>query len=171
MQQSFDHFDWLIRYLVVVLVPQVKLVTDTINKRMVEPRRNCLALPAVDLYKKAVGGILFVTVISGSKLSRSNLRSSPSRRQQSSGKDGYAEDHLNYKDLRTFVEVEIEELTRRTDSKPGSSPVWNSTFNMLLHDNAATVRFNLYEYDPESIKYDYLTSCEIKVCISFLSLR
>lgn len=141
----------------------VKLVTDTINKRMVEPRRNCLALPAVDLYKKAVGGILYVTVISGSKLSRSNLRVSPSRRQQNSGKDGYAEDHLNYKDLRTFVEVEIEELTRRTDSKPGSSPVWNSTFNMVLHDNAATVRFNLYEYDPESIKYDYLTSCEIKV--------
>lgn len=141
----------------------VKLVTDTINKRMVEPRRNCLALPAVDLYKKAVGGILYVTVISGSKLSRSNLRGSPSRRQQSSVKNGYAEDHLNYKDLRTFVEVEIEELTRRTDSKPGSSPVWNSTFNMVLHDNAATVRFNLYEYDAESIKYDYLTSCEVKV--------
>lgn len=152
---------------------QVKLVTDTINKRMVEPHRNCLALPAVDLYKKAVGGVLNVTVISGSKLSRSNLRGSPSRRQQCSLKDVNLEDHLDYKDLRTFVEVEIEELTRRTEVKPGSSPVWNSSFNMVLHDNAGVIRFNLYEYNPDSIKYDYLTSCEIKVrlfnvtCLSF----
>ncbi|CAI9113565.1 OLC1v1014190C1 [Oldenlandia corymbosa var. corymbosa] len=138
----------------------VKLVTDTLNKRMVEPRRNCFALPAVDLYKKAVGGVLHVSVISASKLSRNNLRASPSKRPPSSVQDN--EDSEN-KILRTFVEVELEELTRRTGAKHGSSPRWDSTFNMVLHDNAGIVRFNLYEYTPGSVKYDFLTSCEVKV--------
>ncbi|KAL3529277.1 hypothetical protein ACH5RR_008599 [Cinchona calisaya] len=141
----------------------VKLVTDTITKRMVEPRRNCLALPAVNLYKKAVGGVLYVTVISASKLSRSNLRRSPLKRQQSSVMNGFKEDHLDNKDLQTFVEVEVEELTRKTDKRQGSSPRWDSTFNMVLHDNSGIVRFNLYECTPGSVKYDSLTSCEVKI--------
>ncbi|KAL3512244.1 hypothetical protein ACH5RR_024961 [Cinchona calisaya] len=141
----------------------VKLVTDTISKRMVEPRRNCLALPPVDLYKKAVGGVLYVTVVSASKLSGSNLRGSPMKRQQSSGIDGYKEDYIDSKELRTFVEVELEELTRRTNERQGSSPRWDSTFNMVLHENTGVVRFNLYECNPGSVKYDYLTSCEVKI--------
>ena len=140
---------------------------------MVEPRRNCLALPAVDLYKKAVGGVLYVTVISASKLSRNNLKGSHTKRQQSSVVNGHKEDHLDDKDLRTFVEVELEELTRKTNERRGSSPSWDSTFNMVLHDNTGVVRFNLYECTPGSVKYDFLTSCEVKVhliCYSFFQL-
>ncbi|KAM3380353.1 synaptotagmin-5 isoform X4 [Capsicum galapagoense] len=141
----------------------VKLVNDSLSKRMVEPRRNCFSLPAVNLFKRAVAGVLSVTVMSASKLSRSNLRSSPSRKQHSSSTDGYVENCNDYKDLRTFVEVELEELTRRTDVKPGSCPRWDSKFNMTLHEDAGTIKFNLFECTPGSVKYDYLTSCEIKM--------
>lgn len=140
----------------------VKLVNDSLSKRMVEPRRNCFSLPAVNLFKRAVAGVLSVTVMSASKLSRSNLRSSPSRKQSSST-DGYVENLHDYKDLRTFVEVELEELTRKTDVRPGSCPRWDSKFNMTLHEDAGTIRFNLFECTPGSVKYDYLTSCEIKM--------
>lgn len=141
----------------------VKLISDTLAKTMVEPRRRCLFLPPVDLYKKAVGGILHVTVVSGSRLSRSNLKGSPSRNHINSTVDGSVDDQPNNKDLRTFVEVEVEELTRKTVVQPGSHPVWNSTFNMVLHDDAGFVKFNLYECSPGSVKYDYLTSCEVKM--------
>ncbi|XP_022725359.1 extended synaptotagmin-1-like isoform X3 [Durio zibethinus] len=140
----------------------VKLLTDTLAKIMVEPRRQCFSLPAVDLRKKAIGGIIYVTVISASKLSRSSLKGSPSRRQPSFAVDGLQE-HFDDKDLQTFVEVELGELTRRTDVRPGSSPQWDSTFNMVLHDNTGTVRFHLYERTPGSVKYDYLASSEIKM--------
>ncbi|XP_021292106.1 synaptotagmin-5 isoform X2 [Herrania umbratica] len=140
----------------------VKLLTDTLSKTMVEPRRQCFSLPAVDLRKKAVGGIIYVTVISASKLSRSSLKGSPTRRQPSFAVDGLQE-HFDDKDLQTFVEVELGELTRRTYVRPGSSPQWDSTFNMVLHDNTGTVRFHLYERTPGSVKYDYLASCEIKM--------
>ncbi|XVE58781.1 hypothetical protein DITRI_Ditri04bG0196800 [Diplodiscus trichospermus] len=140
----------------------VKLLTDTLAKTMVEPRRQCFSLPAVDLRKKAVGGIIYVTVISASKLSSSSSRGSPSRRQSSLDIDGLQE-HFEDKDLQTFVEVELGELTRRTDVRPGSSPRWDSTFNMVLHDNTGIVRFHLYKRTPGSVKYDYLASCEIKM--------
>ena len=146
---------------------QVKLLTDTLAKTMVEPRRQCFSLPAVDLRKKAVSGIIYVTVISASKLSRSSLRGSPSRRQPSFAVDSLQE-HFDDKDLQTFVEVELGELTRRTNVRPGSSPRWDSTFNMVLHDNTGTVRFHLYERTPGSVKYDYLASCEIKVLLKFM---
>ncbi|XP_059644013.1 uncharacterized protein LOC132285804 [Cornus florida] len=141
----------------------VKLITDTLVKTMVEPRRRCFYLPSVDLRKKAVGGILSVTVNSASKLSRSDLKGNSSRRQQSSVIDGSSDEHLDNKDIQTFVEVELEELTRRTDVRPGSSPRWNSTFNMVLHDDTGILRFHLFECTPSSVKFDYLTSCEIKV--------
>lgn len=130
---------------------------------MVEPRRRCLSLPSVELRKKAVGGIIYVNVVSASKLSRSALRGSPSRRQNSFTTNGTLEEHLEDKDLQTFVEVELEELTRRTHVKTGSTPAWDSTFNMVLHENAGILRFHLYESTPNSIKYDYLASCEIQV--------
>ncbi|KAK6158067.1 hypothetical protein DH2020_005381 [Rehmannia glutinosa] len=130
----------------------VKLATDTLNKRMVEPRRQCLALPAEDLQKKAVGGVLYVTVLSANKLSGCN-----------SSVDTHPEDRLESKDLQTFLEIELEELTRRTDVRAGSCPKWDTTFNLILHDNAGILRFNLYKRTPGSVKYDYLTSCEIKM--------
>ncbi|CAL5442242.1 unnamed protein product [Camellia sinensis] len=140
-----------------------KLFTDTINKTMVEPRCRCYPLPPVDFRKKVVGGIIHVTVISASKLSRSNIKGSPSRRQQNALIDGRLEEFHDNKDLQTFVEVELEELTRRTSVKPGSSPKWDSMFNMVLHKDSGILRFNLYECTPGSVKFDYLTSCEIKM--------
>ncbi|KAF5730367.1 hypothetical protein HS088_TW20G00740 [Tripterygium wilfordii] len=140
----------------------VKLFTDTLVKTMVEPRRRCYSLPAVDLRKKAVGGIIYVTVISAGNLSKSSLRGSPSQKNNFS-LNGSLEDHGNDKDLQTFVEVEVEELTRRTGMKKGSNPNWDSTFNMILHEETGNLRFHLYECDPGSVKYDYLATCEIKV--------
>lgn len=141
----------------------VKIFTDTLVKTMVEPRRRCYSLPAVDLRKKAVGGSIYVTVISASKLSRSYLRGNSVRRQQNSSTKGTLEELHIDKDLQTFVEVELEELTRRTDVRLGSSPTWNSTFNMVLHEETGSIRFHLYDSTPNSVKYDYLASCEIKM--------
>lgn len=148
---------------------QVKLSTDTLVKTMVEPRRHCLSLPSVDLRKKAVGCIIYVTVISASKLSKSNLRGSLSKRQHTSTTDGRLEERSDNKDMLTFVEVELGELTRKTNVKPGSSPKWDSTFNMVLHEDTGILHFHLYECTPGSVKYDYLTSCEIKV-LSYMML-
>ncbi|XP_075522866.1 synaptotagmin-2-like isoform X1 [Primulina tabacum] len=140
----------------------VKIATDTLNKKMVEPRRQCLALPAVDLQKKAVGGVLYVTVVSASKLRLSDSRGSPSAKQTGSLTDTF-EDGSSNTEIRTILEVELEELTRKTKMSMGSNPKWGSTFNLILHDNAGTVKFNLYECIPGSVKYDYLSSCEIKM--------
>lgn len=147
----------------ILLSLQVKLFSDTLVKTMVEPRRRCHTMPAVNLKKKAVGGIIYVTVISASKLSRNGLRGSPSRRQF----DKSSEEQFVDKDLQTFVEVELEELTRKTRVSLGSNPNWNSKFNMVLHEETGNLRFHLYECTPNNVKYDYLASCEIKV----LSLR
>lgn len=148
---------------------QVKLFTDTLVKTMVEPRRRCISLPASDLRKKAVGGIIYVRVISANKLSRSCLKGSPSRRQLNGSSNGCSENNSDDKDLQTFVEVELEELTRRTDVRLGPTPRWDATFNMVLHDNTGILRFNLHECPPGSVKYDYLASCEIKVWLMMLS--
>ncbi|KAG5022094.1 hypothetical protein JHK85_018436 [Glycine max] len=138
-----------------------KLFTDTLAKTMVEPRRRCFTLPAVDLRKKAVGGIIYIRVISANKLSRSCFKTS--RRQPNGTSNGCSEDNFDDKDLQTFVEVEIEELTRRTDVRLGSTPRWDAPFNMVLHDNAGTLRFNLHESSPNNVRCDYLASCEIKL--------
>ncbi|KAL9337608.1 hypothetical protein Peur_069377 [Populus x canadensis] len=141
----------------------VKVLTDTLVKKMVEPHRHCYCLPAVDLRKKAVGGMVYVSVISARKLSRSNLRGSPPRREQSHSLNGSLVEHFDDKDLRTFVEVELGQLTRRTEVRLGSSPRWDSTFNMVLHEDTGTLRLHLYNCPPNSVKYDYLASCEIKM--------
>lgn len=142
---------------------QDKLLTETLVKTMVEPRRRCLSLPAVDLRKKAVGGIIYVTVVSGSKLSQNSLKGISLRRQLNSSTNGNLEHELVDRALQTFVEVELEELTRRTDVRSGSSPTWNSTFNMVLHDETGIIKFHLYEGTPSNVKYDSLARCEIKV--------
>ncbi|XP_022929898.1 synaptotagmin-5-like isoform X4 [Cucurbita moschata] len=142
----------------------VKLLTDFLVRTMVEPRHRCFPLPAVDLGKKAVSGTIYVTVISATKLSRNSLRGNSSRKSLSTYMDSTPEETLTDKeDLQTFVEVEIDELSRRTSVRSGSSPVWNSTFNMILHEDTGTLRFNLYESNPNHVKYDYLASCEVKM--------
>ncbi|KAL0324393.1 UNVERIFIED_CONTAM: Multiple C2 and transmembrane domain-containing protein 1 [Sesamum calycinum] len=80
-----------------------------------------------------------------------------------SSEDTYTDDHVNSKELQTFLEIELGELTRRTDVRAGSSPKWDTTFNLILHDNAGILRFHLYERTLGNVKYDYLTSCEIKM--------
>ncbi|KAF7836908.1 synaptotagmin-5 isoform X1 [Senna tora] len=137
----------------------VKLFTETLSKAMVEPRRRCFSLPTVDYKKKAVGGIIYVTVISANKLSRSSSRG----RQLDGTSNGHLDANFGDKNLQTFVEVELEELTRRTDVRLGSTPRWDAAFNMVLHDCSGSLRFNLYECSPSSVKYDYVGSCEIKM--------
>ncbi|CAH9143924.1 unnamed protein product [Cuscuta epithymum] len=130
----------------------VKVVTDLLVKRMVEPRRNCLALPAVILERTVVGGILCVTIISANRISMKEVSSAAT--------DGNS---FEYEKLQTFVEVELEELRRRTDVSTGSSPRWESKFNMTLHDSTGILKFHLYECTPDSVKYDCLASCEVKM--------
>lgn len=113
---------------------------------MVEPRRRCYYLPAVELKKAAVNGIIHVEIVSASHLARGN-------------RVGLVDN----KDLQTFVEVELEELMRRTEVRKGSTPRWDSTFNMILHDEAGILRFHLYEFSSNNVKHDYLGSCEIKL--------
>ncbi|XP_022135052.1 synaptotagmin-5-like [Momordica charantia] len=141
----------------------VKLLTEFIVRTMVEPRRRCFSLPAFDLSKKAVSGTIYVTIISASKLSRNSLRGNSSRRPLSTYMNSPEENLTDKEDLQTFVEVELDELSRRTTVRSGSSPVWNSTFNMISHEDTGTLRFNVYESNPSHVKYDHLASCEVKM--------
>ncbi|KAG2595919.1 hypothetical protein PVAP13_5KG117400 [Panicum virgatum] len=109
----------------------VKLLTETIGKTMVEPRRLCFSLPAVDLRKQAVAGTM----------------------------SGIADNKIQ----QTFVEVEVGNLMRKTSTSKGLNPTWNNTFNMVLHGETGIVKFLLYELDSGGVKFNYLTSCEIKV--------
>ncbi|KAI4365826.1 hypothetical protein MLD38_021779 [Melastoma candidum] len=128
----------------------VKLLTDTLVKTMVEPRRRCYYLPAVELKKKAVNGIILVRIVSASHLSGTNSK-------------GISVDLVDNKDLQTFVEVELGELTRRTEVRKGMTPWWDSTFNMVLHDESGILRLHLYEFSSNNVKHNYIASCEIKV--------
>ncbi|KAK6921178.1 C2 domain [Dillenia turbinata] len=140
----------------------VKIFTNTLVKTTVEPRRRCYPFPAVELRRKAAGGVLSVTVVSADKLSRT-IKGSPPRRLQSSSTNGSLEDNFSNTDLMTFVEVELGELNRRTEARSGSSPKWDATFNMVLHDDTGILKFHIYECIPNSMKYDDLGSCEIKM--------
>ncbi|KAL5726120.1 MYF24_8 [Ranunculus cassubicifolius] len=141
-----------------------KLFTDTLVKTMVEPYRRCYSLPATDLKKKAVGGVLSVTVISASQLVKSSLRGSSSGRQNSnSGRNSTSEGSLDDDDRKTFIEVELGDLTRRTVASPGSCPTWDKSFKMVLHEDNGIVKFHLYEWASNNVKHEYITSCEIKV--------
>ncbi len=62
------------------------------------------------------------------------------------------------------MEIACEDLTRKTHLQDGgTSPVWNETIDMVLHDNTGTVHLNVYEQGHNNVKYDFLGSCEIKV--------
>jgi Ca2+-dependent lipid-binding protein len=113
-------------------------------------------LPAVDLRKQAIGGVLSVTVVSAS-----NLCKNTGNRQSSNG--GTMSGTADNKVSQTFVEVEVGNLMRKTSTSEGLNPTWNSTFNMVLHGETGIVKFLLYELDSGGVKFNYLTSCEIKV--------
>ncbi|XP_051222670.1 uncharacterized protein [Lolium perenne] len=139
----------------------VKLLTETIAKTMVEPRRLCFSLPPVDLKKQAVGGVLSVTVVSASNLGKKGTANELGNRQNSSGSttSGTADNKV----VHAFVEVEVGNLMRKTGKSEGPNPTWNSTFNMVLHGETGVVKFLLYELDSGGVNFNYLTSCEIKV--------
>ncbi|KAK3160239.1 hypothetical protein QOZ80_1BG0056990 [Eleusine coracana subsp. coracana] len=139
----------------------VKLLTETIVKTMVEPRRLCFSLPSVDLRKRAVGGVLSVTVVSASNIGRSSNTNEVGNHRSSSGRtmSGIADSTVS----QTLVEVEIGSLMRKTNTSKGPNPTWNSTFNMVLHGETGVVKFLLYELDSDGVKFNYLSSCEIKV--------
>ncbi|XP_062198964.1 uncharacterized protein LOC133901402 isoform X2 [Phragmites australis] len=139
----------------------VKLLTETIVKTMVEPRRLCFSLPSVDLKKRAVGGVLSVTVVSASNFGRRSTAIELGNHQSSSG--GTMSVIADSKVSQTFVEVEVGNLMRKTSTCKGPNPTWNRTFNMVLHGEMGVVKFLLYELDSSGVKFNYLTSCEIKV--------
>jgi ABC-type Zn2+ transport system substrate-binding protein/surface adhesin len=154
---------------------------------MVEPRRRCFSLPAVDLKKKAVGGIFSVTIVSARDLAKLDHRES---RHNTANGDGSGHGHSNgsshsshgsnhsssqgthhgssgsaNRKPERFVEIQCEDLTRKTGMQSGNNPhVWNETYDMVLHDNVGSVHINVYEKQRHnSVKYDFLGSCEIKV--------
>ncbi|KAI3920777.1 hypothetical protein MKW98_005603 [Papaver atlanticum] len=141
----------------------VKLFTDTLVKTMVEPRRRCYSLPPVVLNKKAVGGIFSVTVVSATTQLPDKLKGCNSGGLESSVRNGTSEGYSGNGVGQTFVEVELEELMRRTNASSGPDPKWDSTFNMVLHDDAGIIKFNLYEWSPNNLKHNYITCCEVKV--------
>nr|XP_025646373.1 uncharacterized protein LOC112741564 isoform X4 [Arachis hypogaea]XP_025646374.1 uncharacterized protein LOC112741564 isoform X4 [Arachis hypogaea] len=126
--------------------------------------KKLFTLPAGYLMNKAVGGSIYIRVISVSKLSRSCFKGvgGGSRRPQN-GTTNFSVDCFDDKDLQTFVEVEVGDLIRRTDVRLGSTPQWNAPFNMVLH--VGNLHFNLYEPHPNNIKCDYLASYENKTGI------
>lgn len=64
---------------------QEKLFIDTLNRTMVEPRRRCFSLPALDHKKKALGGIFAVTIVSAQNLAKPDHRESRAYSSSSSG--------------------------------------------------------------------------------------
>ena len=56
---------------------------------MVEPQCKCISLPAVNLKKSAIGGILSVTVVSANNIVRSNLKGATLEKQLNSHAGNY----------------------------------------------------------------------------------
>ena len=105
--------------------------------------------------KKAVEGVLHVTVISA-KLHGSN-----------NGSEIHSVNHSLERTLDTFVEIESGEVSRRTAVRRGMEPKWEERFNMMLHGKAESLKFHLYQWKENGVKFDYLASCEIKVTSHF----
>ncbi|XP_049934628.1 synaptotagmin-5 isoform X2 [Nymphaea colorata] len=141
----------------------VKFLTDLLVKTMVEPRRRCYPLPLTSDKRTVVGGTVSITVISVSNLLRANIkRQKASQSHGSAELDGSSDGSAN-DGLHTFVEVELGDISQRTDVKQGSNPNWNASFEMVLPESSSTLHVHLYEWSPTNMKLDCLTSCEIKM--------
>ncbi|KAG0500143.1 hypothetical protein HPP92_000215 [Vanilla planifolia] len=141
----------------------VKIFMETLAKTMVEPRRACFSLPAIDHRKKAVGGVLSVSVVSASNVHGISARHHSGESMHGSNLSIQSSLYSGNQPLQTFVELELGDLTRKTNTALGSNPRWNAAFNMIMHGDTGILRFHLYESDPTSVKLNYLTSCEIKM--------
>lgn len=104
-----------------------------------------------------------MTVISASNMGRQSMKSNNSETRQSSTINSPLSGNSGNKVLQTLIEVELGDLMRKTDVGQGLNPKWGSTFNMVLHGDTGILKFHLYEWDPSSVKLNYLTCCEIKV--------
>ncbi|KAI5061768.1 hypothetical protein GOP47_0024273 [Adiantum capillus-veneris] len=144
-----------------------KLFVETLMRTMVEPQRRCFPLSAVSLRKRASGGVICITVISAKNLNHSGSfegQQSIERTSSSGSVSGFGLEGCSYSPLASFVEVTVEGLTRSTHvSQHGGCPRWNDTFNMILHEGAGTVHFNVYEQGSSNVKCDFYGSCEVKV--------
>lgn len=141
-----------------------RVFLDTMVRTMVEPQRRCFPLPAVSMKKRATGGVISVTVISAENLAFvASSRVQFDRRSCTNGSrttHGGSSSRL----MTTFVEVTLEGLTRSTQvSQHCGAPRWNDSFQMILHESAGTIHFNVYEHGSSNIKYDFRGSCEVKV--------
>ncbi|KAJ8480320.1 hypothetical protein OPV22_024047 [Ensete ventricosum] len=106
-----------------------KLFPQTIAKIMVKPRHHCCSLPPVDLRRKSTGGVLSVTVVSASNLGRNSMKSSNSETRQSTIVSSHLSGNLEKKALKTFVEVEVGDITKRASaSEDGTVEAEGSTF-------------------------------------------
>lgn len=141
----------------------VKILTETLARMMVEPRRACFSLPSIDLRKKAVGGLLSVTVVSASNLHVNSVRRNNAESPQSSLVSSQSSVNFGNQIEQTFIEVELGNLSRKTNFSRSSNPTWNSVFNMVMHGDTGILKFHLYEGGPSSVKLNYLSSCEIKM--------
>lgn len=141
-----------------------KLFSDTLMRTMVEPQRRCFPLPAVSIKKHATGGVICVTVLSAQSLTFvGNIKGQSERRLYTVG-SGSTVGGSSSRRMATFVEVTLEGLARRTHvSEHSGCPTWNDSFNMILHESAGTVHFNVYEQGSSNVKYDFRGSCEVKV--------
>lgn len=136
---------------VCVNTKQTKLFTETLNKQLVEPRRGCFTLPVEEQKKGAVGGVVSVTIISAKRL------------KDRVANNDEIKDALGSSVFKTFVEVEIKNLTRRTEAVTGPDLEWDQEFNMYMHGESDIIKLNLCECATDSVKCEYLASCEIKV--------
>ncbi|KAJ7538397.1 hypothetical protein O6H91_11G046200 [Diphasiastrum complanatum] len=144
-----------------------KLLIDTLNRTLVEPRRKCFSLPAVDYKKHAVGGILSVTIIKAKNLTRdtSGSRSGLGEKRTLSNGSSHQIGSGSYEIHGAFVELILDELTRKTGTSEenDSSPTWNQTIDMLLHGDSGTLQLNLFGQGSNNMKFDFLGSCQIKI--------
>eukprot|EP00252_Welwitschia_mirabilis_P021688 TRINITY_DN5627_c0_g1_i1.p1 TRINITY_DN5627_c0_g1~~TRINITY_DN5627_c0_g1_i1.p1 ORF type:complete len:842 (-),score=186.13 TRINITY_DN5627_c0_g1_i1:179-2704(-) len=140
-----------------------KLFMETLARTMVEPRRKCFPLPYVNLKKNAIGGILSVTIVSANNLFRSNIKGSSFERRTNSQGCGSVPGSGSGRISNAFVELELENLLRKTTASVGSCPAWDETFNMVLHEKMGVLKLHLYELGSSNVKYDYFASCEIKI--------
>ncbi|KAI0492503.1 hypothetical protein KFK09_026776 [Dendrobium nobile] len=141
----------------------VRILTETLAKMMVEPRRACFSLPSKDLRKKAVGGLISVTVVSASNLNLNSVKRNIDESPESSIVSSQSSVSLGNQIEQTFIEVELGNLSRKTNFSRSSNPTWNSVFNLVMHGDTGIIRFHLCEGGPSSVKLNYLSSCEIKM--------
>lgn len=141
----------------------VKIFTETLSRLMVEPRRACFSLPSIDLRKKAVGGLLSVTVVSASNLNVLSMKSNNVVSTKNSSLSSQSSGNYGNQIEQIFIEVELGDLSRKTNFTQSSNPKWNTVFNLVMHGDSGVLRFHLYEGGLSSVKLNYLSSCEIKL--------